>query len=155
MSILLSIARSWKILAPVLFSISGVWLMISCFIVSSWVHTSGKVVQLVEKHSGEDVYYCPVTVFRDAAGVEHTLRATGGSNPPRFPVDSTVSILYRAQQPDDGMIEDRVMLWIVPSLLITLSLFYGAAGFMICRQLEKKGGTKRNLTVPSNAIHLV
>jgi hypothetical protein len=138
MSILLSIAKSWKILAPVFIAVMALWLMISCAILFSSVRAEGMVTQLIEKHSGDDVYYCPVTVFRDSSGVEHTIRSSGGSNPPRFPVGAKVSVLYRTQNPDAGYLEDRFMLWIAPSLLIVISVFYGAVGFIISRLLQKK-----------------
>src|SRR5476651_1945855 len=121
MSILKSIA-SWKILAPALIAIMVAWLMISCSIFISSVRATGRVVQLVQKGSGDDMYYCPVTVFRDKAGIEHTIQASGGSNPPRFPVGSTVSILYRTQNPEAGRIEDRFIMWIAPLLFIALGI---------------------------------
>ena len=137
MSILKSIA-SWKILAPVLIAIMVVWLMISCVIFISSIRATGRVVQLVQKGSGDDVYYCPVTVFRDTAGIEHTIHSSGGSNPPRFPVGSTVSILYRTQNPEASMIEDRFMMWIAPLLFIALGILYGSVGLAIDRWLQKK-----------------
>jgi hypothetical protein len=137
MSILKSIA-SWKILAPALIAVMVTWLMISCVIFISSVRATGRVVQLVEKGSGDDVCYYPVTVFRDTAGIEHTIRSSGSSNPPRFPVGSTVSVLYRTQNPDAGMIEDRFMMGIAPLLFIALGVFYGSIGLVIGRWLQKK-----------------
>ena len=112
--------------------------MASCVIFLADIRGTGTVVQLVQHGSGDGAYFCPVTVFRDAAGTEHTIRSSGGSNPPRFPVGSTVSILYRAQDPDAGMIEDRFMLWIAPSLLIVISVFFLAIGYIIGRLSQKK-----------------
>jgi hypothetical protein len=137
MSILKSIA-SWKILAPVLIAIMVTWLMISCVIFISSVRADGIVIQSVERGSGDNVVYCPVFVFRDSSGFEHTNRATGGSNPPRFPVGSKVSILYRTSNPDTGQIDDRFMLWICPLLFIALGIFYGSIGLTVDRWLKKK-----------------
>ena len=36
------------------------------------------------------------------------------------------------------MIEDYVLLWVVPVALITLSIFYGIIGLLIHRSLQKK-----------------
>jgi len=139
MNIILKCIATWKILAPTVIAISVVWLAISSVMSLTYTQTAGSVVELVQKGSGDDIYFCPVTVFRDAAGIEHTIRSSGGSNPPRFPVGSTVSVLYRAQNPDAGMIEDRFMLWICPSLLIVLGIFYGTIGIVVDRWLQKKG----------------
>jgi hypothetical protein len=138
MNILLKCIAAWKILAPSVILLMVVWLVISCIISLTYTPAAGKVVELVQKDSGDDIYFCPVTIFRDAAGTEHTIRSSGGSNPPRFPVGSTVSVLYRAQNPDAGMIEDRFMLWICPSLLIALGIFYCTIGIMVGRWLQKK-----------------
>ena len=139
MSIILKCISTWKILAPTLIALMVVWLVISSVISFTYTPAAGKVVELVQKGSGDDIYFCPVTVFRDAAGIEHTIRSSGGSNPPRFPVGSTVSVLYRAQNPDAGLIEDRFMFWICPSLLIALGIFYGTIGIVVDRWLQKKG----------------
>lgn len=139
MNIILKCIATWKILAPTLIAISVVWLAISGVMSLTYTQTAGRVVQLVQNGSGDDIYFCPVTVFRDAAGVEHTIHSSGGSNPPRFPVGSTVSVLYPAQNPDAGMIEDRFILWICPSLLIVLGIFYGTIGIVVDRWLQKKG----------------
>lgn len=140
MNLLLKCIATWKVLAPTIIAlIMVVWLAISCVISLTYTQAAGRVVQLVQKGSGDDIYFCPVTVFRDAAGVEHTLHASGGSNPPRFPVGSAVTVLYRTQSPDTGMIQDRFMLWICPSLLIALGIFYGIIGIVVDRWLQKKG----------------
>ena len=138
MNLLQSIARSWKILAPVGISIAAFWLMISSAILFSSVRTEGVVTQSIEKHSNDGVYYCPVIVFRDGSGVAHTIRSSGGSNPPRFPVGAKVSVLYRPQNPDAAFMEDRFMFWVAPALLFALCGFYGAAGCLISRFSPKK-----------------
>jgi len=129
---------SWKILAPVIIVIMVSWLMISCVIYISSVRATGTVVKLVEKGSGDNICYYPVTVFRDTAGMEHTIHSSGGSNPPRFLVGSTVSVLYRTQNPDAGMIEDHFMMWIAPLLFIVLGIFYGCIGAAVGWWLKKK-----------------
>jgi hypothetical protein len=136
--ILKSIA-SWKLIAPALIAIMVTWLMVSSVIFVSHARASGKVVQLIQSGSGDEAIYIPVTVFHDAAGVEHKIQSSGGSNPPRFPVGSTVSVLYRTDNPDAGMIEDHVLMWIVPLVFIALGIFYGSIGIVVDRWLQKKG----------------
>ena len=139
MRILQTIAGSCKIVAPVGIVIMLVWLMVSCVILFSSVRADGTVVQSVERGSGDDLVYCPVFIFRDSSGFEHTNRATGGSNPPRFPVGSKVSVLYRTSNPDAAQIDDSFMLWICPLIFIALFGFYGTVGILIGRWLQKKG----------------
>jgi hypothetical protein len=138
MNIILKCIATWKILAPTLIALMVVWLAISCVISLTYAQAAGRVMQLVQKGSGDDIYFCPVTVFRDTAGVEHTIHSSGGSNPPRFPVGSTVTVLYRAQSPDTGMIQDRFMMWVAPSLFIVIGVFYGSIGFIVGRWLQKR-----------------
>lgn len=138
MNIILKSIASWRILAPAIIAVMVTWLLISCVISVSFVRASGKVVRLVQKGSDADSYYCPVTIFRDAAGVEHTIQSSGGSNPPRFPVGSTVTVLYRTKNPDAGMIEDHVLLWIVPLVSIALGVFYGFIGTIVGRWLQRQ-----------------
>ena len=76
--------------------------------------------------------------FRDGSGVVHTIRSSGGSNPPRFPVGAKVSVLYRTQNPDAAFLEDHFMFWTAPALLFALCGFYGAAGCLISRFSPKK-----------------
>lgn len=139
MIIILKCIATWKILAPALIALMVVWLVASCVISLTYAPAAGKVVAMVQKGSGDGIYFCPVIAFRDAAGIEHTIRASGGSNPPRFPVGSTVSVLYRAQNPDAGIIEDRFLLWICPLLMMALGIFYGTTGMVVDRWLQKKG----------------
>ena len=108
------------------------WLLYSCYLTYSSLRTSGIVVQLVERRY-KDVVYCPVFTFRDASGVDHTIHSSVGSNPPRFPVGTAVSVLYRPKNPAGAQIEDRVILWLVPVILMALSVIYGTLGFIIGR----------------------
>ena len=106
------------------------WLLCSCLLTFSSVRASGRVVQLVQRHDN-DVVYCPVYIFRDAAGFDHIIHSSAGSNPPRFPVGSTVSVLYRAQDPSNAHIEDRFILWIAPLIIMAISVFCGAVAYVI------------------------
>ena len=145
MSMLQPIARFNKVLALGLFiAIAGMWLMVSCFISIANVRGTGTVVRLVQQGHGNDVIYCPVAIFHDSAGIAHTISSSAGSNPPRFPVGSTVTILYKAQNPDGGMIEDRFMLWIAPSLIIVISTIFLSVGHIISRLPD--GVVKQYLT---------
>jgi hypothetical protein len=96
------------------------------------------VVQLVQDGSGDNVSFIPVFVFRDSSGIEYTNRSSSGSNPPRFPAGNTVSVLYRANNPGAGMIEDRVLMWVVPIVALALSIVYGSIGIVVDRWLKKK-----------------
>ena len=136
-SILNSIA-SWRILAPVGIAIGVLWLAISSVMSLAYTRTDGTVLQLIEKGSGDNAVYCPVFVFQDKSGVLHTNQSSGGSNPPRFPVGAKVTVLYQSQNPVSGIIEDFVLLWIVPSALIAVSIFYGVIGLIVHRSLQKK-----------------
>jgi len=77
-------------------------------------------------------------VFTDESGKEHTIHSSAGSNPPRFPVGSTVSVLYRVSDPTDATIEDRFILWIAPTIMIGLSLLFGTVGFLLKNRPKKK-----------------
>jgi hypothetical protein len=125
-------------LAPVGIAIGVLWLAISSVMLFAYARANGTVVQLIEKGSGDNAVYCPIFVFQDKSGVLHTNQSSSGSNPPRFPVSAKVAILYPSQNPSDGMIEDFVLLWVVPSVLIVLSIFYGVIGLIVHRLLQKK-----------------
>jgi len=125
------------------------WLLVSTLIVKSHVRATGTVVKSIKEGRGEHVYYCPVAVFRDPAGVEHTVRASGGSNPPRFPVGATVSILYRPNEPENGMIEDRFILWIAPLVFMAIAVFYGAVCYIVRYGLDKRAAATPPLIVGS------
>jgi uncharacterized protein DUF3592 len=133
---ILKAIASWKILAFAVIAVMVIWLTVSFIISLTYQRASGKVMQLVQKGRGDHVYYCLVTVFRDATGTEHAIQSSGGSNPPRFPVGSAVTVLYRAQNPDSAMIQDRFVMWIVPSLIIVMGAFYGGIGFIVSRSLQ-------------------
>ena len=138
MNVILKCIGSWKILAPALIAVMVVWLAISSIVSLTFTKADGRVTQLIQKGSGEDTYFCPVTTFRDAAGVEHSIHSSGGSNPPRFPVGSVVTVLYRTQSPDAGMIQNRFMMWVAPLLFIGVGIFYGSIGFIVSRLLQKR-----------------
>lgn len=129
---------SWKILAPAIIAVMVIWLIMSSLISLTFTRAAGRVVHLVQKGSGNDIYYCPVTVFRDGTGIEHTIQSSGGSNPPRFRVGNAVTVLYRAENPDSAMIQDRFMLWIYPLLFLAIGAVYGTAGYVVGRWLQKK-----------------
>ncbi|MGZ4975473.1 MAG: DUF3592 domain-containing protein [Limisphaerales bacterium] len=125
------------------------WLLVSTLIVTSHVRANGTVIKSIKEDHGAGVYYRPVAVFRDQAGVEHTVRASGGSNPPRFPVGTTVAILYHTNKPEDGMIEDRFILWGAPLCLMAIAFFYGGACFTVRCWLDKKAAATPPLIVRS------
>jgi len=131
-----------RLIAPVFAVVCVVWLSISGVLCHSYVRVNGRVVDQVPKGSGDNMCYCPVTVYRDVTGVEHTVHSSFGSNPPRFPVGSAVSVLYQPQNPDDGMIEDHLMLWTVPLIFFGLSIIFSLVG-MGAERLSRKLG---NLT---------
>lgn len=117
------------------------WLLCSFLFTHSSARANGKVVQLVEHHFTHDteVVYCPVFVFKDAAGLDHAIHSSAGSNPPRFPVGTSVSVLYQLRDPSNAHIEDRFILWIAPVILMAISVFYGAIGYVIGRGPRKAG----------------
>ena len=133
-----STAKSLTVLAPVFIAVMVVWLMVSCTIYFSSIRAVGTVVQLIEKGSGDNVYYCPVFVFRDIAGIEHTNHASGGSNPPRHPVGAKISVLYREKNPDTGQIDDPIIFWVVPVILFFFSALCGFVGYWILRSMSKQ-----------------
>jgi hypothetical protein len=115
-----------------------IWLLCSSVWTFSSVRASGRVVQSVQRHlEGGDVVYCPVFVFRDAAGFDHTIHSSVGSNPRRFPVGSTISVLYQTRDSENAHIEDRFILWKAPLILMAISVFYGAVGYVIGRMPQK------------------
>jgi hypothetical protein len=123
-------------LAALLFTVTLLWLLCSLLLTYSFARSNGRVVQLVERHDTE-VVYCPVFVFRDAAGLDHTIHSSAGSNPPRFPVGSSVSVLYQPRDPSNAHIEDRFIFWIAPVILMAISVFNGAVGYVIGRRPQR------------------
>ncbi|HTB82447.1 MAG TPA: DUF3592 domain-containing protein [Candidatus Sulfotelmatobacter sp.] len=138
MNIILKSIAAWRILAPTGIAIGILWLVISSIMSLVYVCTDGVVIRSIQNGSGDNAVFCPVFVFQDKSGTQHTNQSTGGSNPPRFPVGSKVMILYPAKNPDAGLIEDRLLMWIVPSILIGLGIFYGFVGLAVKQWLEKK-----------------
>jgi len=103
----------------------------------AYARADGTVVQLIENGSGDNVIYIPVFVFQDKSGIQHTNQSSGGSNPPRFPVGSKITVFYPLQNPNGGLIEDRLLMWGAPLILIALSIFYGVIGLFVHRLLQK------------------
>jgi hypothetical protein len=121
-------------LAALLFTGTFIWLICSLGWVLSSVRASGRVVQSVQRHLQDgDVVYCPVFAFQDAAGLDHTIHSSAGSNPPRFPVGSGVSVLYQTRDPANAHIEDWFILWKAPLMLMAFAGFHGAVGYVIGR----------------------
>ncbi len=138
MSFILESIASSRILAPTIIVIGVLWLAISSVMSLAYVRADGTVVQSIENGSGDNAVYCPVFVFQDKSGVLHTNQSSSGSNPPRFPVGSKVTILYPSQNPSGGTIEDLLLMWAVPSIFIALGIFYGVIGLLVHQLQQKK-----------------
>jgi hypothetical protein len=115
------------------------WLLYSWGITYHSLRTTGTVVSLHERQlrNGETVY-CPTFQFRDATDMEHIVLSSVGSRPPRFPAGSSVPVLYSPSNPSEAIIEDRIILWILPGIVIMVSFFYGGVGWLIGRWPVKK-----------------
>ena len=76
------------------------------------VKTQGKVLDLKEYSSGDGVVYRPVFSFMDNAGNNHIIHSTQGSNPPRYGIGDSISILYEPEEPKDAKINSFFNLWL-------------------------------------------
>lgn len=123
-------------LAGLFLTITIGWFIWSWGLTHHSLRAVGTVVQLIEEKPDHGPYYCPVFTFRDATGAEHTVRSYTGSNPPRFPAGSKVTVLYRANEPNEAHIEDRFFFWVAPSIVAVMALLAGAGGFILGRWPE-------------------
>jgi len=76
------------------------------------VKTKGKVLDLKEYSSGDGVVYRPVFSFMDNAGNNHTIHSTWGSNPPRYGIGDSVSVLYDPEEPENAKTDSFFDLWL-------------------------------------------
>jgi hypothetical protein len=125
-------------LAGLFITIITGWLIYSWSVTHHSDRVQGTVVQLLERHY-DDTVFCPVFVFRDSSGTEHRVQSSVGSNPPRFPIGSKLSVLYSPANPEDAQIEDHFFLWTAPLIFFGFSVLCGSAGFIIGRRPEKRG----------------
>jgi hypothetical protein len=76
------------------------------------------VTKLVESRSGDSgTVFRPVFVFRDAQGAEHEIYSTVGTYPPAHKVGDKVSVLYKADEPENAVIDAFFDVWLLPLIL--------------------------------------
>ena len=93
---------------------------------------TGRITQLVEsKDKDGDTLYTPVFVFRDAAGIEHTVYSSIASYPPSHQVGDSVFVLYSPQSPQDAKIDSFFSLWGLPAITGGLAGFYMPLGLLL------------------------
>lgn len=79
------------------------------------LRATGKVIEL-RKPPGQRGY-TPVVQFETADHKSITAVGKFGSNPPAHNVADSVTVLYRAESPNDISLDDPFELWLVPCIL--------------------------------------
>jgi Protein of unknown function (DUF3592) len=100
-------------------------------IVANSLQARGRVVKMIQRNERFGEVYYPVVTFRDARGYQHTFDSNQGSTPPSFQIGDTVTICYRADAPDQAMIEDPFLFWGVPFVIGALGGVYLPIGLMV------------------------
>jgi len=72
--------------------------------------------------------FYPRIRFRTADGQEISFITNSGSNPPSYHVNEQVTILYDPQQPYHAYIQSFVDLWLLPTILCGLGIFFCSFG---------------------------
>jgi hypothetical protein len=100
--------------AAISFVVASGWLIYSWSVLANSVRVTGTVVSQQERQSHDDgeTVFAPIFEFQDRDGVKHTVASGSGSRPPRFPVGSSVTVLYSPSTPSEARIRD----WVRPLL---------------------------------------
>jgi hypothetical protein len=124
-------------IAAVVFSFVGLGLIIvgafQFFEVRAFVRTAavadGRVVKLeLSRFPGRSRHgYVTVFTFLDASGQAHTAR-TLARNPASHNVGAKVEVLYQPEAPESARIRAFRMLWLIPTVLISLGLTFSGVG---------------------------
>jgi hypothetical protein len=72
--------------------------------------------------------FYPRIRFRTTDGQEISFITNSGSNPPSYHVNERITILYDPQQPYDARIQSFVELWLLPTILCGLGIFFCSFG---------------------------
>ena len=99
--------------------------------VHSAARADARVIQMVEKHGEYGKLHAPVFVFRDANGAEYTVRSKTGTNPPKYQVGDTVSVLYSPENPERAKIDWFFSLWGLPFVTGLLAAFHLPVGLLV------------------------
>jgi hypothetical protein len=71
----------------------------------------------------------PVLRFQTDDGQSHTIRLNdSATNPPKFQVGDTLTVLYERSNPNRATPDSFAQLWIVPVILLGIGLAHGLVG---------------------------
>lgn len=110
--------------------------LVAYFHTRSFVRTAsraqGTVIKIEERESGDSgkMSY-PVYIFRDSQGGEHEIVSSMGSFPPAHKVGDTVTVLYRADQPEKAEINQFFDVWGTAAITGGLGAFNMIAGIAL------------------------
>ena len=117
------------------------------------IRANGEVVDLVESRSSsasssDSPTYRPVVRFTTMAGEGVEFTSSVGSNPPSYSRGEQVQVLYRADEPTSGRIDDYMSLWGGATIVAGLGtvFFLIGAGMMIGGRLRNRSNEQLRLS---------
>ena len=113
---------------------------------STGSRATGKVIELRPTSKGA---YAPVVQFETADHKTITAASKVGSNPPAHKVSDAVTVLYRADSPEDFRLDDPLELFLVTGIfgilgLVFLSVGGGMLFFAVTRPSNKSWSYTKN-----------
>ena len=92
--------------------------------------------------------FYPRIRFRTTDGQQISFITNSGSNPPSYHVNERVTILYDPQQPYHAYIQSFVDLWLLPTILCGLGIFF--CSFGVVAAIWKALGARKNAWLRQN-----
>jgi len=139
----------------ILFSIVGALIFVVCFFITrgtlssiaNSTKTTGEVIGL----TGSDTKKSVIRFSTPDGGV-YTIESRVSSNPPRHRVGDTVSVLYKADNPGDAILNSFIDLWFATITTAFLGMTFSGIGFgMIWYSYNRKKLVEK-LTISGSRI---
>lgn len=92
------------------------------------VRATGEVIELAERRSNGETFYCPVVRFRAANGEPTQFQANWCSQPADHQVGDRVEVLYDPAHPDQAQIRAEVIPWLFAAIFGGIGSIFAIAG---------------------------
>ena len=139
--------RTYNLL-KIIFSLLGAAVLVGAFFsyqntttfLDEALEVPGTVTDLIYSRSSDSSSYYPVVEFQDVSGQLIEFQSSSGSNPASYSVGESVSVLYRAGEPQSARINGFFSLWGLSLILGILGgVFFLVGALMILVPLLRQG----------------
>ena len=119
---------------------AGIFIYTKVEMLSSYVKTTGTVIENRPHTGRKSRSYTPVVTFRANDGQTITFDGGVSSNPPSFDLQEQVTVYYSPQDPQKAEIGTFFQLWFFPLILGFMGAIFASvgAGFGIATYLHRK-----------------